>query len=126
MVFNFEHPSFRHSHSFFKYTFCKYMYVNTHQHHPCCHHGNCSSLQGSDSEYEVSDVEGEEEESFMESGAESSEWEEPGRGRRMKQKGAWLVSDSDSDYRPGRGGGRRGRRKGKAQRDHWNRKSTRQ
>ena len=64
----------------------------------------------------------EEEDSFL-SGAESSEWEEPGRGRRTQQKGAWLVSDSDSDYRPGRGGGGKGkRRRGRVKRDHWNKK----
>ena len=95
----------------------------SHQCIPCC----CSSLQGSDSEYELSDVEVEEEEedSFM-SGAESSEWEEPGRGKRMQQRGAWLVSDSDSDYQPGRGGRTKGRRRGRVQRDPWSRKRNRQ
>ena len=67
-------------------------------------------------------MEEEEEESPSESGEELSEWEEPGRGgRRTRQKEtSWLVSDSDSDYQPSRGGGRMKRRRQK------NRKGTRE
>ena len=68
----------------------------------------------------MSDIAEEEDDSLSESEAESSEWEGPVRGRRTQQKGAWLVSESDSDYHPSRGrmGGRKGRRK-KGQRNHW-------
>lgn len=87
----------------------------------------CPYLQNSDSEFELSDAEQvEEEESFLESMDESSEWEEPVRGGRRAQHGrdGWIVSDSDSDYCPGGGGGR-GRRK-RQQKNHWNRRRAKE
>ena len=80
--------------------------------------------QSEDSEFELSDGE-EEEDSFSETGEESSEWEELGRGRTQSSRGEWLVSDSDSDYRPGGGrgkgsGGKRRGRKGPPMKNHWN------
>lgn len=70
----------------------------------------------------MSGGEEDEEESFSEMGEESSEWEEPGRGRRQQSRGAWLVSDSDSDYQPGGGRRKGGRRVRKRQpkKNHWN------
>lgn len=80
-----------------------------------------------DSEFQLEEYEEEEEEeSFSDSGAESSDWEESGRGshrrQRVQQKGVWLESESDSDYRPGRkgGGGRRKTKKQSQNKDHWN------
>lgn len=84
-------------------------------------------FQASDSEFELSDAEHvEEEDSFLESMDESSEWEEPGHGGRRAQqgRGGWIVSDSDSDYQPGGGGGR-GRRR-RQQKNHWNRRRTKE
>lgn len=82
--------------------------------------------QNSDSEFELSDVEQvEEEDSFLESMEESSEGDEPVRGgRRGQGRGGWIVSGSDSDYRPGGEGGR-GRRK-RQQKNHWNRRRTKE
>ncbi|CAI8057331.1 Chromodomain-helicase-DNA-binding protein 2 [Geodia barretti] len=71
-----------------------------------------------DSEFELSDGE-EEEDSFSETGEESSEWEDPGRGRSQSSRGVWPVSDSDSDYRPGVGRGKRRGRKRQPMKNHW-------
>ena len=86
-------------------------------------HPPLSQGDSDESEFELSDAEDieEEDDSLSDSGAESSEWEEPGRGRRrVQQKDSWLVSGSDSDYRPGEGGGGRGKRRRQPQnRNHW-------